>query len=555
VLRAGGTGCAGKVVLVYAASGGGSGNIAPVFTSDPISKAGATEDVAYTGQTLAGSATDADGDTLSYSVQAGPAWLSIASNGALSGTPSNADVGANSWSVQVSDGNGGTDTAILNITVANVNDAPVFTVDPMSRADADVDAAYSGQTLAGSATDVDAGASLTYSKVSGPTWLSIAANGALSGTPSISDVGANSWTVRVSDGTATDTAVLNIAVVEVGPVLPDTADADLAVLGTVSGSYADTQAQDDSYESITEIYSGLISQIDHVWEFNLGAGNSLFKVDAYYVDSGDPDTGFIFSWGTSSAGPWTDMLTVTKTADNDTYQTYDMGSVPGTVYIRVVDNDRTKKASGLDTIRIDHMTIDAGSGGTENTAPSFNSDPIVEVNATENEAYSSSIADNASDPDSDPLTFSKVSGPTWLAVASNGSLSGTPAAGDVGLNSFTVKADDGNGGIATATLEITVIAAGGGGDPLPGAATDPSPASGARDIPTTAILSWTAGSDTVSHNVYIGTVLGSPTFIGNQTGTTFAPALLNKKTYYWRIDEVNAAGITTGTEWKFTTVR
>jgi hypothetical protein len=215
-LKAGGTGCVGRVVLVYKA-GGGSANNAPVFTADPISKVGATEDASYTGQTLAGSATDADGDTLSYSAQGGPAWLSIATGGTLSGTPANADVGANSWSVQVSDGKGGTDTAILNITVANVNDAPVFTVDPMSRADASVGAAYSA-TIAGSATDVDAGATLTYSKVSGPTWLSIATSGALTGTPASGDTGANSWTVQVSDGLGgTDTAVLNITVIVPAP--------------------------------------------------------------------------------------------------------------------------------------------------------------------------------------------------------------------------------------------------------------------------------------------------------------------------------------------------
>jgi hypothetical protein len=55
---------------------------------------------------------------------------------------------------------------------------------------------------------------------------------------------------------------------------------------------------------------------------------------------------------------------------------------------------------------------------------------------------------------------------------------------------------------------------------------------------------------------YFGTVSGSPTFMGNQTGTTFDPGTLtNKVKYYWRIDEVNATGTTTGTQWYFTVVR
>jgi len=195
----------------------------PVFTIDPITKANATEDVAYTGQTVAGAATNVDSDPLSYSlVPGGPAWLSVATNGVLSGTPGNADVGANSWTLQVSDGNGGTDTATLNITVANVNDAPVFTTDPINKASATEDAAYTGQTVAGAATDVDAGATQSYSLVpGGPDWLSVATSGVLSGTPDSGDIGANSWTLQVSDGIGgTDTAILNITVVGLsGPTL------------------------------------------------------------------------------------------------------------------------------------------------------------------------------------------------------------------------------------------------------------------------------------------------------------------------------------------------
>ena len=44
----------------------------------------------------------------------------------------------------------------LNITVINVNDAPTFTANPINKSNATQDAAYS-DTLAGSATDIDAG--------------------------------------------------------------------------------------------------------------------------------------------------------------------------------------------------------------------------------------------------------------------------------------------------------------------------------------------------------------------------------------------------------------
>lgn len=65
-------------------------------------------------------------------------------------------------------------------------------------------------------------------------------------------------------------------------------------------------------------------------------------------------------------------------------------------------------------------------------------------------------------------------------------------------------------------------------------------------------LSWTAGSDAVSHDVYFGTdeaaVYGadtnSPEFMGNQTGTTYAldTELSALPTYYWRVDTIDSEG-------------
>ncbi|MHC4739981.1 MAG: hypothetical protein ACYS9Y_13825, partial [Planctomycetota bacterium] len=87
----------------------------------------------------------------------------------------------------------------------------------------------------------------------------------------------------------------------------------------------------------------------------------------------------------------------------------------------------------------------------------------------------------------------------------------------------------------------------------PGQAGNPTPADSATDVSIDADLSWTAGSGATSHDVYFGTT--SPgTFQGNQTATTFEPGTMsNSTTYYWRIDEINAVGTTTGNVWNFTT--
>lgn len=54
---------------------------------------------------LATRAIDLNGEPITYSeVGSGPAWLTIGSGGAISGTPDIGDIGTNSWSVAISDG-------------------------------------------------------------------------------------------------------------------------------------------------------------------------------------------------------------------------------------------------------------------------------------------------------------------------------------------------------------------------------------------------------------------------------------------------------------------
>ncbi len=91
---------------------------------------------------------------------------------------------------------------------------------------------------------------------------------------------------------------------------------------------------------------------------------------------------------------------------------------------------------------------------------------------------------------------------------------------------------------------------------LPGKATDPYPSDGATGARTYKPLSWRPDVYAASHDVYLGTT-NPPAFLRNQTGRTvyFDEGLEYRATYYWRIDEVNARGTTTGDLWTFTTGR
>ncbi len=102
----------------------------------------------------------------------------------------------------------------------------------------------------------------------------------------------------------------------------------------------------------------------------------------------------------------------------------------------------------------------------------------------------------------------------------------------------------------------------------PGAAMDPIPANKATDVLQDVVLSWTKGDFAQKHNVYLGTVFadvntataGAPLNVlvsEGQGDTTFKPTqgLEFGKTYYWRVDEVNAPpspAIFKGDVWSFT---
>lgn len=98
------------------------------------------------------------------------------------------------------------------------NSVPLFSADPIGKNAAPVNGVFSG-TLSGNASDPN-GQPLAFSKTSGPSWLGIAANGTLSGTPQLADLGLNRWTVQVSSSGGTDTAILLIDVTAPGPNPP-----------------------------------------------------------------------------------------------------------------------------------------------------------------------------------------------------------------------------------------------------------------------------------------------------------------------------------------------
>ena len=88
----------------------------------------------------------------------------------------------------------------------------------------------------------------------------------------------------------------------------------------------------------------------------------------------------------------------------------------------------------------------------------------------------------------------------------------------------------------------------------------PSPADGAKFINSESVnLTWTVGFGAKLHTVYFGDDYDT---VANATGGTaqgvvgYSPGPLElEKTYYWRVDEFDAAATHTGDVWSFTTVK
>ena len=156
-------------------------NDAPVVSHAVVDQM-ATEDAVFHFSLPSNNFADIDtGDSVSLSAGQLPAWLSFDSaTGTFTGTPGNSDVGTTQISVTATDTHGVTVTTSFDLHVANTNDAPVLNQILQVTTNED-DAQVSGQV---SATDPDAGDSLTYSTTAPPAGFSLKTDGSWSFDPS-----------------------------------------------------------------------------------------------------------------------------------------------------------------------------------------------------------------------------------------------------------------------------------------------------------------------------------------------------------------------------------
>ena len=333
-----------------------------------------------------------------------------------------------SISYQISDGNGGTDTAVLTVTVTGTNDAPVL-ISPLPDA-----ARLDGQAVliatSGAFGDVD-NATLNYSATGLPAGLSIdPATGLITGTlardASIGGPSGNGTyivSLSASDGAGgfvTDIFAINVTnPPPLSSPLADQMNIDAATGISVptAGAFTDPDADTLTYGAT-----------------GLPPGLSI-----------DPATGLItgnIPANASVGGPYTVAVTATDAQGASTSTTFDW------------------------------IITNPGPAALPNS-----------VSTGENQLFSVTAAggvlSNDSDPDGDTLTVSAVNGsPTAIGTSVAGSGGGTftlnangsyafdpgtafdnLAVGASRMTSITYTVSDGQGGTATTTLTVTVTGA------------------------------------------------------------------------------------------------
>jgi Putative Ig domain len=432
------------------------------------------------------SASDTDGDALTFAIQNKPSWATFnASSGLLTGAPTANDVGTTSQIIiSVSDGSAEADLApfAVQVTATPSNPAPTNTAPTLSGTPAITVRAGAHYAFQPSAVDAN-GDTLTFSISGLPAWAAFnTATGLLSGTPSSANVGTYSdIAISVSDGKSV-VALKSFTV----------------TVTAISSTPPASQPPKISGTPATSVQAGV-----H-YSFEPAASDP----------SGKPLTFSIVktpSWATFNAA--NGQLSGTPTSAN-------VGTYPG---ISITVSDGTLSAS------LPAFTIQVTAAPT--APPTISGSPATTVRA--GAAYSFTPAANSSSGGA--LSFSVQNKPSWATFSiATGQLSGTPASTNIGtFSNIIISVSDGKSNAALAAFAIAVTSA-----TTNGTAT-------LHWMPPTTNTNGTAITDLAGFNVVYGTSSGSlnqTLKLASATATSGTVTGLTSGTWYFGVESYDTEG-------------
>lgn len=345
--------------------------------------------------------SDADGDALTISATTQPisGTVTISANNTILYTPAANFNGMESFSYTIDDGHGGTATGSVTVDVLPQNDAPT-TVDDFATTPED-----NGLTLFVLSNDSDIdGDALAIGNFTQPSNGVVSPNpdNTLAYTPDANFNGSDSFTYEAIDGNGgvtTATVTVSVVAANDAPIAND----DDFVLDEDIATVLDVLANDSDVDGDALQIAGVTS-----------ATNGTVVINGDQTLTYTPNSNF--------AG-----------ADLFSYTVADGNGGEATAVIMLVIN----------AVNDDPIAVDDVAGTLEDTAVSIQ------------------VLDNDSDDaDGDVVSVSNVGSPNNGTAVLNpdGSISYTPDADFNGSDNFSYTIGDGNGGSATANVEVNVAA-------------------------------------------------------------------------------------------------
>jgi len=139
------------------------------------------------------------------------------------------------------------------------------------------------------------------------------------------------------------------------------ASSETLVAGTVSGTFANTQTDNGSVQSITERDSSgqtskRYSYLEHRWNFTLSSSQVVtLYANAWSGGSTDGDT-FNFQYSLNGGSSWTTAFNVSSTSTGN-IQSFALGAQSGTIIVRVIDTNRVAGHREKNKISIDRLYL------------------------------------------------------------------------------------------------------------------------------------------------------------------------------------------------------
>ena len=462
---------------------------APTAQDDTYSM---SEDGILTGSVLYND-SDVDGGSLTAALVFAPMHgaLTFNADGSFAYTPHADYAGADSFAYTASDGALTSNTAIVSITIAPTNDAPVAADDFYS---IDEDTVLTGNLLTND-SDVE-GDSLSVSILDGPQngVLDLNSDGTFSYTPSANFNGADWFTYSASDGIAPSAPALVLIIIN--PVDDTVVATDDTFSMTEDSSLSGNVLSNDVDIDGDSLSAALVEGPAH-GELVLNTdGTFTYTPDADY--HGADSFTYTATDGTETSTAATVAITVTAVNDtpaaaDDSVTTNEDTPLAGNVLANDVDVEGDSLTATLvdgpahgelvlnadgtftytpdtDYYGADSFTYTATDGTATSTAATvaitvtaINDTPVADGDSfTTNEdvELAGNVLTNDTDIDGDSLTATLVDGPAHgeLVLNADGTFTYTPDADYYGADSFTYTATDGTATTTVATVAITVTA-------------------------------------------------------------------------------------------------